>query len=181
MMGELSMPCTLHRSLSAPHLFVLGLFLTVALLWPCQAHAQSCPAGEGVCAAGWCCPLGNTCCNNNPQSLGCTTNGSCTASSGNPGSGSGSGCSSGSFVCGNTHCTLNGDVCCANVGHEEMSCPAGGVCQSNGTCLSANSGTGGGTTSGCSSVGGDISLGGLLAAAAVFALRRRRVASLTLT
>lgn len=43
----------------------------------------SCPADAPLhCAAGWCCPYGqngrtDVCCNTNPQSAGCTSNGAC--------------------------------------------------------------------------------------------------------
>jgi hypothetical protein len=42
-----------------------------------------CPANAPLqCSAGWCCPYGqngrtDVCCNSNPQSMGCTSNGAC--------------------------------------------------------------------------------------------------------
>lgn len=58
--------------------------------------AVQCPSGSSACAAGWCCPPGqggrtDVCCNSNPSSSGCTTNGSCsTGGSGATGGGGGS-------------------------------------------------------------------------------------------
>ena len=49
------------------------------------AAAQTCSSGELYCSAGWCCPPGAggstiVCCNSNPESLGCTSNGNCSTS-----------------------------------------------------------------------------------------------------
>ncbi len=43
-------------------------------------------------------------------------------------------CPAGQTLCGTMHCAPTGNVCCASVGHEELSCPAGQVCNSDGTC-----------------------------------------------
>lgn len=46
-------------------------------------------------------------------------------------------CPTGTFRCGTQHCTPNGQVCCASVGREEVSCPAGNTCLTDGTCMVA--------------------------------------------
>ncbi len=49
----------------------------------CAVQTNSCPSNAPLyCSSGWCCPYGNggstnVCCNNNPQSSGCTLNGQC--------------------------------------------------------------------------------------------------------
>jgi hypothetical protein len=43
-------------------------------------------------------------------------------------------CPSGSELCGQAHCTPDGGVCCAALGHEEVSCPAGTDCTGDGGC-----------------------------------------------
>jgi MYXO-CTERM domain-containing protein len=43
-------------------------------------------------------------------------------------------CGAGTMLCGVSHCAPVGQVCCASVGHEELSCPAGTVCKADGTC-----------------------------------------------
>jgi len=45
-------------------------------------------------------------------------------------------CPTGEQPCGTQHCAPANKVCCASVGHEELSCPMGTVCQANGTCTS---------------------------------------------
>ena len=77
----------------------------------------TCPTGYGLCSAGWCCPTGsNTCCNGNPKSEGCTSNGLCSPSpSPSPPSGGGS-----------DSCPYN--VYCGTVGTTTYSCFAGSTC-----------------------------------------------------
>jgi hypothetical protein len=60
-------------------------------------------------------------------------------------------------ACGTMHCTPANQVCCASVGHEELSCPMGTACQTDGSCKAVCTGGGintvatcGGDTCGCS-------------------------------
>jgi len=66
-------------------------------------------------------------------------------------------CPMGQLLCGTSHCAAIGTVCCASVGHEEVSCPGGTVCKADGTCGSTcmagqttTIATCGGDTCGCS-------------------------------
>jgi hypothetical protein len=111
----------------------------------------SCPAGYEQCGVSHCTPSGDVCCayagheeGYCPAGETCNTNGTCAS-----GSSAGGGCSPGYFGCGTSHCTPNGAVCCAYVGHEEGYCPAGTTCNADGTCSG-----GGGTTSGGGGCGG---------------------------
>ncbi len=57
------------------------------------------------------------------------------------------------------NCTAPGQVCCASVGHQELSCPAGDACTADGNCI-PSSGDGGADCAGggartLASCGGD--------------------------
>lgn len=73
------------------------------------ANTGSCPASNPLpCSAGWCCPYGegnrtDVCCNNNPESSGCTSNGEC-ASAPSGGSSSTGGCGTTMGCCPATGC-----------------------------------------------------------------------------
>lgn len=49
-------------------------------------------------------------------------------------------CPTGQTLCGQTHCAPSQNVCCAPVGHEELSCPAGEACTPDGNCVPARDG-----------------------------------------
>lgn len=44
-------------------------------------------------------------------------------------------CPTGQFLCGTSHCSSDGTVCCADVGREDVACPGGTTCLANGTCM----------------------------------------------
>jgi len=88
----------------------------VCCAWaPRLAQAQSCNPGYSYCSAGWCCPGSPgepVCCNSNPESSGCTTNG----------------------VCSTTNVNTNPSQ------NNNQTCPATGVCAGP-TCDSTGSGS----------------------------------------
>jgi hypothetical protein len=43
-------------------------------------------------------------------------------------------CPPGQALCGQMHCTPTGDICCADSGYEEVSCPGGTQCTGDGGC-----------------------------------------------
>jgi hypothetical protein len=96
----------------------------------CHGTTPTCPSSAPLqCNAGWCCPYGNggrtdVCCDNNPQSSGCTTNGTC---------GTTTTCPSNAPL----HC--NAGWCCpyGNGGRTDVCCdthPSSSGCTTNGTC-----------------------------------------------
>jgi hypothetical protein len=71
-----------------------------------------------MCSAGWCCPYGqnnrtDVCCNNNPKTSGCTSNGSCGATGGAAGGTSGGGGGGGGDGSGNGSGRCNGNLQCS--------------------------------------------------------------------
>jgi len=64
-------------------------------------------------------------------------------------------CGPGTSGCGAAHCTPDGGVCCASVGHEELSCPGGTVCKADTTCGTADPVCGAGQTVTLADCGGD--------------------------
>lgn len=139
--------------------------LAVLLFVSSPALAQQCPTGTLSCAAGWCCPPGqggrtDVCCNSNPQSRGCTTNGSCGSSGGGSGGGGATQCPSGTLSCAAGWCCPPGqggrtDVCC-NSNPRSSGCTTNGSCGSGSTGGGSGgfSGGGGGRTGGGSGAGG---------------------------
>jgi len=65
-------------------------------------------------------------------------------------------CGPGTSGCGAAHCTPDGGVCCASVGHEELSCPAGTVCKADSTCGTATPMCATGQTLTLADCGGDV-------------------------
>jgi hypothetical protein len=61
-------------------------------------------------------------------------------------------CPAGQTLCGTGHCAPVGNVCCASVGHEEVSCSPTFVCTSDGKCSSTCTG---GQASSIASCGSD--------------------------
>ncbi|HEX8792542.1 MAG TPA: hypothetical protein VF765_16455 [Polyangiaceae bacterium] len=141
----------------------VGMFGLLLVAGP--AAAQSCPTGQVYCSAGWCCPTmadGGTavCCNNNPQSAGCTTSGFCGTASGDGGAAGGDGgaagdggaplCPSGDLYCSSGWCCPPGqngrmDVCC-NMNPMANGCTANGNCSTSGGSSSSGGSSGGGLT-----------------------------------
>jgi hypothetical protein len=130
--------------------FLLSMFAV-----PSASQAQLvCPSGYGLCAAGWCCPLGgNTCCNSNDQAHGCTTNGVCSTTTTTTTNNTLT-CPSGEYVCGDSCCISNPqgtnnvyyacpdttDIMC----NSQWCCPSGFKCcpgnpQSEGCVVQGNS------------------------------------------
>lgn len=106
----------------------------------------SCPSGTYECGSSHCTPTGGVCCASVgredsycPSGTQCTSTG-CTSASTSGGTGTVT-CSSGTFLCGTSHCTPAGRVCCASVGHEDKSCPSGTQCTTSGGCTSGTSGS----------------------------------------
>jgi len=109
--------------------------IAILTILPAAANAQlTCPSGYGLCSAGWCCPSGQTCCNSNPQSSGCTSNGICsTTTTNNPPTTSSQSCpSSAPLHCSAGWCCPYGqnnstNVCC-NSNPESSGCTTNGNC-----------------------------------------------------
>ena len=128
----------------------LSIVLSLASL-PLPAEA-ACPSSAPLSCGSWCCPYGagsrtDVCCNDNPQSQGCTSNGVCSTTTSPPSTTpppASVTCPSGYPVyCQATNgCCPSGYVCCPD-----------GTCSSTGTCLT-RSDTGPDGTDTCSQAAG---------------------------
>jgi len=133
--GEPSMRLTLVLNV----LLSIAVFAAVMIAGESLAHAQSCPAGTLYCDAGWCCPPGlngatNVCCNDNPQSEGCTSNGVCGTTDG--GNNDPTTCDGGSIptqdTCGEAQCSCAAP--CSSGGDCSSGCCVEGYCALPCTC-----------------------------------------------
>lgn len=112
----------------------------------CQTQGN-CGAAAYQCG-NFCAPNGSVCCASVgrpdkwcPGGTVCVSDGTCASgsgagggSSGGAGGGAGASCGAGAQPCGVDHCAPAGNVCCANVGREDLSCPPNHTCESDGTC-----------------------------------------------
>jgi hypothetical protein len=104
--------------------------------WAPGVAAADCPAGYGMCAAGWCCPA----CNDNPMSEGCTTNGVCSG-------GGGSSSGSGGGVCTDPSAPVNcGTGCCPQVNGSSNVCCPNNTCSTDGVSCGSSSGSASGSS-----------------------------------
>ena len=112
--------------------FRLRSTLAAAVLMLCVLgriqSANACEVGEVECItlSGTCWASGSTCCGSVSvcaKGSSCLSDGMCIKD-----------CPTGYNRCGKTHCTREGTICCADVGHEEISCAITHTCEGDGTC-----------------------------------------------